>query len=99
MLPQFKAEIHKGPVVVGEMGAIKREIVYSGDILNTTAMLMEQCTVFNERLIISNEMLESIPGDKKALYDYKHLGKLSLRGKLSKCHLFGVRNSTALLSE
>ena len=91
LVPVFKAAIHKGQVVVGEMGAIKREIVYSGDILNTTSRLMEQCAVFNQKLIISNEMLASIPKDKKIKYQFEHLGELSLRGKLSKCHLYGVK--------
>ena len=88
--PQFKAAIHVGPVVAGEMGAIKREIVYSGDILNTTARLMEQCTVFNQKLIISHEMLECIPKQRKKQYQFQHLGELVLRGKLNKCHLYAV---------
>ena len=90
LVPFFKAAIHKGHVVVGEMGAIKREIVYSGDILNTTARLMEQCTVFKQKLIISNEILVIVPEDKKSNYNFLHLGELALRGKLSKCHLYGV---------
>lgn len=90
LLPVFKAAIHKGHVVVGEMGAIKREIVYSGDILNTTSRMMEQCTVFHQKLIISNEVLELIPQDKKINYELHHLGELALRGKTRKCHLYGV---------
>lgn len=89
-VPVFKAAIHKGHVVVGEMGALKREIVYSGDILNTTSRLMEQCAIFNQKLIISNEIMEIIPSDKKSEYDFRHLGELALRGKLSKCHLYGI---------
>ncbi|GAA4647332.1 hypothetical protein GCM10023115_52940 [Pontixanthobacter gangjinensis] len=94
LVPVFKAAIHKGPVVVGEMGAIKREIVYSGDILNTTSRLMEQCSVFNQKLIISNEILEGIPIERRKDYCLKHLGELALRGKSSKCHLYGVNQLT-----
>lgn len=90
LVPVFKAAIHKGHVVVGEMGIIKREIVYSGDILNTTSRMMEQCTVFHQKLIISNEVLELIPQDKKQNYELLHLGELALRGKMRKCHLYGV---------
>ena len=90
MIPLFKAAIHKGHVVVGEMGAIKREIVFSGDILNTTSRLMEQCSIFKQKLIISNEVAELIPKDKKQKYVLLHLGEMALRGKMNKCHLYGV---------
>ena len=51
---------------------------------------MEQCSVFNQKLIISNEVLEIIPEKQKQKYKIKHLGELALRGKLSKCHLYGM---------
>src|SRR6185437_11137631 len=34
---EFRAALHCGPVVVGEMGTVKKEIALTGDTLNTTA--------------------------------------------------------------
>lgn len=90
LLPQFKAAIHSGKVVVGEIGVIKREIVYSGDILNTAARMMEQCKVYNEKLIISNQLLEILPKKKINIYSLHELGELTLRGKTQRMRLFGV---------
>ncbi|MUP47248.1 adenylate/guanylate cyclase domain-containing protein [Gramella sp. BOM4] len=90
LLPHFKAAIHSGEVVVGEIGVIKREIVYSGDILNTTSRIMEQCKVYNQRLIISHELLEKFPRKRLGKYEILELGEMALRGKTKKMRLFGV---------
>lgn len=42
-LPDFKAGIHSGQIMVGELGKIKRDIVFSGDVLNTTARIQAMC--------------------------------------------------------
>ncbi|MEJ2005405.1 MAG: adenylate/guanylate cyclase domain-containing protein, partial [Cyclobacteriaceae bacterium] len=39
VIPEFKAGLHVGAAVVGEIGVIKRDIAYSGDVLNTTARI------------------------------------------------------------
>jgi len=36
ILPSFKAGMHLGEATVGEIGVIKKDIVFSGDVLNTT---------------------------------------------------------------
>ena len=90
-LPAFKAAIHKGFVVVGEVGVIKREIVYSGDVLNTTARMMEQCNVHQQKLIISDKIAAMIPEEKRADYQCTSLGEFPLRGKTQMIGLFGIK--------
>jgi adenylate cyclase len=34
-----RAGLHCGPVVIGEMGSLKKEIVFLGDTVNTTARI------------------------------------------------------------
>jgi adenylate cyclase len=41
--PQVRASLHCGPVVVGEMGSVKKEIALLGDTLNTAARLVDAC--------------------------------------------------------
>ncbi len=41
--PQFKGAIHFGEVTIGEIGALKKEIFFTGDILNTTARIQSLC--------------------------------------------------------
>ncbi|TBW28893.1 adenylate/guanylate cyclase domain-containing protein [Gramella sp. KN1008] len=90
LLPGFKAAIHSGEVVVGEIGVIKREIVYSGDILNTTSRMLEQCKIYNQKLIISSQLIEIFPKKKIEEYNLYELGEMALRGKSRMMRLYGV---------
>ncbi len=90
LLPDFKTAVHLGKVVVGEIGVIKKEIVYSGDILNTTARMLEQCKVHKQKLIISGDVVSML--SKNCLNDYNpiFLGDMVLRGKKQTVALYGV---------
>lgn len=39
--PRIRGSLHFGPVIVGEIGDIKRAIVFNGDVMNTAARLEE----------------------------------------------------------
>src|SRR4030095_2713370 len=39
VLPEFKAGFHFGKMITGEIGVIKKEIDFTGDVLNTTARI------------------------------------------------------------
>ena len=55
IVPEFKAGIHHGSVTAGEVGRIKRDIVYSGDVLNTTSRIQEHCKKLGASLLISEQ--------------------------------------------
>lgn len=65
LVPSFKAGMHCGKVVAGEVGIIKRDISYSGDVLNTTARILSKCNDLNAEVIVSSGLLKSLslPGD------------------------------------
>jgi adenylate cyclase len=42
LFPSFKAGLHIGEATVGEIGVIKKDIIYSGDVLNTTSRIEGQ---------------------------------------------------------
>jgi adenylate cyclase len=39
--PKIRGSLHFGPVIIGEIGDIKRAIVFNGDVMNTAARLEE----------------------------------------------------------
>lgn len=79
VLPSFKAGMHCGMVVVGEIGNIKRDITYSGDVLNTTSRIQALCKEFRQEVIASAELVNELrPLHKFAALD---LGTIKLRGK------------------
>ena len=79
LIPTFKAGIHWGKVIVGEVGIIKRDITYSGDVMNTTARIRNKCKEFNVDIIASVDLLSELSLTKN--YITKALGAIKLRGK------------------
>ncbi|MFY0650879.1 MAG: adenylate/guanylate cyclase domain-containing protein [Cyclobacteriaceae bacterium] len=56
--PEFKAGMHGGSVIVTWVGELKKEIVYIGDVLNTTARIQEDCKRLGKDFLISGELLD-----------------------------------------
>jgi adenylate cyclase len=79
LVPSFKAGLHCGRVIAGEVGIIKRDITYSGDVLNTTSRILSKCGEFKEELIASAELLSELHSTKE--YILRPLGSIKLKGK------------------
>ena len=88
VVPNFRAGIHAGPVVVSECGDAKRQIALFGDTMNVAARLCEHSKAAGEGLVASAEML-----DGAAIPDGLSLGSPSLfrcagdklRSRLAQC--------------
>ena len=76
--PTFKAGMHIGPVTTGEIGALKKEIVFSGDVLNTTARLQGLCHQYGTDLLLSRSLAEVLDLEIDSITS---LGELKLKGK------------------
>jgi len=83
----FKAGVHYGEVTIGEIGALKKEIVFTGDVLNTTARIQDQCNTLNASLLISGQLKELLP---EKGYQFDDKGLLTLKGKNTKEKLFSI---------
>jgi len=79
LVPAFKAGIHCGKVVAGEVGIIKRDITYSGDVLNTTSRILTMCKEFNAEILTSADLMAVLTLTKN--YVARPLGSIKLRGK------------------
>jgi adenylate cyclase len=97
VVPEYKAAIHSGQVTAGEVGIIKKDIVYSGDVLNSTARMMALCKQYKVNLIVSNEIREALvhtPG-----YTFTYLDNPILRGKSVHTKLFSVKREAQVRNE
>lgn len=56
--PRLRVALHGGPIVVSEIGDDRREIVYFGDTINTTARLRGLAKKIQRPLVVSAELLE-----------------------------------------
>jgi adenylate cyclase len=61
VVPVFRGGMHGGLVVAGQCGDSKHEIVYFGDTINTAARIGSECKRLDTPLLISSELLESLP--------------------------------------
>ena len=89
VMPEFKAGLHYGLVMAGEIGVIKKDIIYSGDVLNTTARIQEKCNQYKVDILISKETFDLLPNTHG--YELIPLGSIELRGKEQKIDLNTVR--------
>ena len=81
--------MHEGAVTAGEIGALKKEIVYTGDVLNTTARLQSLTREYQTDLLVSGSLRALFP--ENVPYGFEQLGSASLRGKSEETVLFTAR--------
>jgi class 3 adenylate cyclase len=86
MVPTFKAGMHYGKVSTGTIGTIKKEIIYTGDVLNTTSRIEGQCNQHNVNLLLSKDLIHKLPNENQ--FEFVEIGEISLRGKASFVTLF-----------
>lgn len=94
MLPEFKAALNVGSVTAAEVGEVKKELAYHGDVLNTAARIQEKCNEFGCRLLVS----EAICGCVDALKSYTTnlVGDVTLKGKLKSVRIYTVQEGAAM---
>jgi len=84
--PSFKAGIHAGDVTAGYIGIIKKDLVYSGDILNTTARIRSKCHTLGHSFVVSESFLQEY--ENKNDFSFEEIGAIELKGKQQKVKLF-----------
>ena len=91
-LPGFRASIHSGPLVAGEIGGFKREIALLGEAMNTAARLEQACRTTGHDLLASKPLLDRtlVPAGIVATSIGSHL----LRGKSERLELFALGRGT-----
>lgn len=88
LLPEFKAGFHFGKVTTGEIGVIKKNIIFTGDVLNTTARIQGLCNTHEVEILISGDLIKKL--DIHSRFQFKTLGKNELRGRDEKIELFTI---------
>jgi adenylate cyclase len=86
--PSFKAGLHFGKVVSAQIGDLKREIVYNGDVLNTTARIQDECNKYRRDCLISGTLMNRLKPMNQFLWE--KIETVTLRGKETEVELFSV---------
>ena len=89
--PRLRMALHGGPVVVSEIGDDRREIVYFGDTINTTARLRGLAKKIGRNLVVSAELLDRMP--LPAEVRTEDMGRFELSGKVESTRVFAVQGA------
>ncbi len=92
VVPEFKAGVNAGVVTVAEIGDIKKEIAYHGDVVNTASRLRGACNEFKKDLLASEYVIKNISEAHE--YKVKEIGEVTLKGKLQSMKVFSVEGET-----
>lgn len=93
VFPQFKAGMHCGTTTTGEIGQVKKDILFTGDVLNTTSRIQSECNVLGVKFLISAELKQMLDAEGAARFDMIPRGVAELRGKSESVALFEVRKA------
>lgn len=87
-IPKFKAGAHAGEVTAGFVGQIKKELVYSGDTMNTAARIRSMCNELNESFILSEDFMHDF--HQPFGYTISEIGKIELKGRTEPVKLYSL---------
>ena len=87
-IPKINAGLHCGSVVRAEIGDIKTQIVFHGDVMNTCARVLDETKNYEGNLLITKDVFETL--DLPLLYQAQSIGLLKLRGKQTQTELFAI---------
>jgi adenylate cyclase len=79
-------------VVTGEMGSVKREIVFLGDTVNTAARIQELCRQTGDRVLASADLIDRLELPRGIAK--RSLGDLRLRGKEADLALYALTKTS-----
>ncbi|WP_344928006.1 adenylate/guanylate cyclase domain-containing protein [Aquimarina addita] len=88
ILPVFKAGLHGGFLMVTEVGVIKKEIAYHGDVINTSARIQAECNSHKVQLLISEKLLQDLHLNTNLNVTF--LGSVLLKGKQEEVNIHTI---------
>ncbi len=100
LVPQFKAGFHYGEVTTGEVGLVKKETIFSGDVVNTAARIQNACNDHGVDILVSKDLLDLLRLPEHT-YTTRHIGEIPLKGKRNNESLWtvGIRNEEPVVVE
>jgi len=89
--PRIRGSLHFGPVIVGEIGDVKRAIVFNGDVMNTAARLEELSRKVDGGFLASRAAMERF--GSALPFAVRDLGSFAIRGREHGIDVVGLDTS------
>lgn len=87
--PDFKAGVHGGRVITAEVGQIKSEIVFHGDVVNTCERILSQCHPLNKKILVSEYVIRNL--NLLPYYEAEFVNAIRLKGKGIEVGLYTIK--------
>ncbi|OIQ29785.1 MAG: adenylate/guanylate cyclase domain-containing protein [Bacteroidetes bacterium MedPE-SWsnd-G2] len=87
-VPKFKAGVHGGKLMIAEVGVVKKELAYHGDVINTTARIQALCNSLNASLLLSKYVWDKLEVSNK--FEVHDSDIVELRGKKERLEIVSV---------
>lgn len=91
LVPRFKAGAHGGLITVAEVGNIRRDIAFHGDVINTAARIQSICNQYEEELLVSADLIKKVHSMNGFIT--ASLGEIHLRGKQKTVDIVAVKQN------
>jgi adenylate cyclase len=91
LVPNFRAGLHAGPVVISECGDSRRQVAYFGDTMNVAARLQEHCKEVGRALLVSGDLLRLVQSGSDLVIEA--LGPTQLRGRAAAVEVYAVERA------
>jgi len=88
VVPRVRGALHAGAVISGEVGKSKREVVFHGDVMNTTSRLEQLTRDLDRSFIVSAEALARL--EEREGYVLEDLGERAIRGRAAPVVVYAV---------
>lgn len=88
IVPEYKAGMHSGPVIVGQVGISKKELVMSGNTINTASRIRSACTDLNQKFLVSKDIIDMLEMED---WQSESMGEADLKGKNENLELFALK--------
>jgi adenylate cyclase len=87
VLPHFKAGVHDGVVVAAYLGEFKKQLDFSGDVMNSTARIVGSCGLYQSDLLVSAQLYDALP---LRIYHAERISDAELKGKTTRMNLVKI---------
>ena len=88
IVPEYKAGMHMGIVTVGQVGISKKELVMSGNTINTASRIRSACTDLNQKFLVSKDIIDIL---EMKDWQSESMGEVDLKGKNENIELFALK--------
>ncbi len=86
VVPKFKAGLHGGKLMVAEVGVVKKELAFHGDVINTSARIQSECNTYDVPILISEDLVSNLEINEE--YSSRSLGSVLLKGKNERVNIY-----------